>query len=309
MCIANAWCSVRIFTREEVQRKDIDTLKRHLRWKLGGYKVASTWMHLDNTLFRAVICDERPTTVERISYPKPRYVTKNGRLNRKGHPLFYCSRAAPSTFFEVHAKRGDTVALSRWELIEPLWMRNLGYHPAALERLGAPIEQRMRLVNPIPDETRVNEQMRKALSLACTEDVGPDEEYRYKLSIAINEWLFDGAQLMPTDYPNGPTDGRAAGTVYPAMRMRGMADNVALFPEFVDRYLRLALVQWVVVEAMTEDPPSCTVRHLATANEFLDGLLVWNDTPMSARDGRGTISLEGNKWISRNGDGEIYDIH
>jgi hypothetical protein len=37
--------------------------------------------------------------------------------------------------------------------------------------------------------------------------------------------------------------------------------------------------------------------------------IAWDETPMNARDGRGTISLEGNKWISRNGFGEVYDIH
>jgi hypothetical protein len=301
--------TMKIFTREALKRKDIDTLKKHLRWKIGGYTVASTPMTTDNILFRAVRCDERPTTVRRISYPMPHHVTENGRLNRAGSPLFYCSRAAPSAFFEIHAKQGDTIALSRWRLTEPLWMRNLGYHAAALQRIGAPIEPRLRLVNAIPNETSANERLRRALSLACTEDVHPGEEYRYKLSIAINEWLFDGAGLMPTDYPDGPRDGRPAGTVYPAMRMRGIADNAALLPEFVDRYLRLDWVQWVLIEAASDKPPLCTVKHLATAREFPDGNIVWDETPMNARDGRGTISLEGDKWLSRNGYGEIYDIH
>jgi hypothetical protein len=302
--------SGRFFTREELQNKDIDTLKRHLRWKLGGYKEASMPMTTANALFRAVKCPERPMTVSCISYPQPHYVTRNGRLNRAGSPVFYCSRAAPSAFFEIHAKQGDTIALSRWALTEPLWMRNLGYHAAALQRVGAAIEPRMRLVKPIQNETRANDRMRRMLSLACTEDVrSEDEEYKYKLSIAINEWLFDGASLMPTHYPDGPKDGRPAGTVYPAMRMRGVADNVALLPEFVDRYLRLELVQWILVEAADEEPSLCRVKHLATAREFSDGNIIWDETPMNARDGRGTISLEGSNWISRNGFGEIYDIH
>jgi hypothetical protein len=301
--------AMKLFTREELQRKDINTLKKHLRWKLGGYKVASTPITTENILFRAVKCSERPTTVDRISYPRPHHATKDGRLSRAGSPLFYSSCAAPSAFFEIHPTQGDTIALSHWKLTEPLWMRNLGYHAAALERLGAPIEPRLRLVDPIPNETRANERMRRALSLACTEDVRPDEEYRYKLSIAINEWLFDGAGPMRTNHPDGPRDGRAAGTVYPAMRMRGVADNVALLPEFVDRYLRLELVQWVVIEAAREEPPLCTVKHLATAREFPDGNIVWDETPMNERDGSGTISLEGNQWVSRNGFGEAYDIH
>jgi hypothetical protein len=118
---------MKLFTREELKRKDIDTLKRHLRWKIGGYTVASIPMTTDNVLFRAVKCAQQPTTVCRISYPKPHHVTENGRLNRAGSPLFYCSRGAPSAFFEIRAKQGDTIALSRWSLTQPLWMRNLGY--------------------------------------------------------------------------------------------------------------------------------------------------------------------------------------
>ena len=300
---------MKLFTRDELKKKDIDTLKKHLRWKIGGYTVASIPMTTDNVLFRAVKCPRRPTTVRRISYPLPEHVTENGRLNRARTPLFYCSRGAPSAYFEIRAKQGDTIALSRWALTQQLWMRNLGYHPAALQRIGAPIEARMRLANPIPNEKPANERLRRALSLACTEDVRSGEEYRYKLSIAINEWLFDGAGLMPSDLPDGPRDGRPAGTVYPAMRMRGIADNIAILPEFVDRYLRLEFVQWVLIEAASDDPPSCTVKHLATARDFPDGNLVWDETPMSDRDRRGTIALEGNNWISRDGYGEIYDIH
>lgn len=82
---------MKLFTRDELQRKDIDTLKRHLRWKLGGYGVAINSITTDNALFRGVKCDERPTTVSRISYPPPHCVTKNGRLNRVGTSVFYCS--------------------------------------------------------------------------------------------------------------------------------------------------------------------------------------------------------------------------
>jgi hypothetical protein len=151
----------RLFSREQIRKRDIDTLKRQLREKLGGYIVASTPLTTENVLFRGVRCDQRPTTVSRISYPPAHCVTENGRLNRAGVPIFYCSRAAPSVFFEIHAKEGDTIALSRWIITEPLWMRNLGYHPDALRRMGAPIGPRSRLVNPIPNETKFNERLRR----------------------------------------------------------------------------------------------------------------------------------------------------
>jgi hypothetical protein len=301
--------TLKLFSREQIKKRDIDTLKRQLRVKLGGYTVATNPMTTDNVLFRGVKCAERPSKVARISYPPAHCVTENGRLNRAGVPIFYCSRAAPSVYFEIHAKKGDTIALSKWQVTEPIWMRNLGYHASALQRMGAPIAPRSRLVNAIPNETKFNERLRKALSLACTEDVHEGEEYRYKLSIAINELLFDGAQVVPSNHPKGPRDGRAAGTVYPAMKMRGVADNAAIWPEFVDKYLRLELVQWVLIEAADEQRSSYTVKHLATSREFPSGNLIWDETPMDPRLGRGSIALENGEWISRNGFDEIYERH
>jgi hypothetical protein len=301
--------SMKLFSREQIQARDIDTLKRQIRQRLGGYTVASMPMTTDNVLFRGVKCDVRPGTVSRISYPPAHCVTENGRFNRAGTSIFYCSRAAPSVLFEIHAKQGDTIALSQWRVTQPIWMRNLGYHPDALHRLGVPIGPRLRLASPISNETKVNNRRRRALSLACTEDVREGEEYRYKLSIAINEWMFYGAEPMPTGYPDGPREGRAAGTVYPAMKLRGVADNAAIWPEFVDLYLRIDLLQWLLVEAANEQCSLYTVKHLATAREFSGGTIVWDEKPMDERLGRGTIALENGRWVSRDGLNNIYEIH
>jgi hypothetical protein len=42
-----------------------------------------------------VVCDERPHTIDRVTYPPADKVTKLGRLNRCGQPMFYGSRGAP----------------------------------------------------------------------------------------------------------------------------------------------------------------------------------------------------------------------
>jgi hypothetical protein len=60
-------------------------------------------------------------------------VTKLGRVNRIGKPVFYCSRAAPAVFYELRVKEGDLIALSEWEVAEPLWM------PAVTSRWSATI--------------------------------------------------------------------------------------------------------------------------------------------------------------------------
>ena len=262
----------KFFWREQIIERDIDTLKRQLREKLGGYTVSVSYITKENLLFRGVACNERPDKVHRISYPPAKYVTRQGRLNRVGQSIFYCSKAAPAIFYELQAKPEQCVALSTWELVQPLWMHNLGFHANSLRRIGAPIDvRRLRLTQPIKDETKFNRQLRRQLSEAFTEDVSDGEEYRYKLPIAINELLFDDAGSLPMNILNGPRSEAAAGTVYPTMRMRGIADNVAILPEFVDRRMRLKFVSYVLVEAMDVERSSYTVSSLAQSDEFVDG--------------------------------------
>jgi len=66
--------------------------------------------------------------------------------------------------------------------------------------------------------------LRQQLSEAFTEDVPEGEEWKYKLPIAINELLFEGAEQVPVGKPDGPRFEKVIGTVYPAMQMRGAAD-------------------------------------------------------------------------------------
>jgi hypothetical protein len=189
-------------------------------------------------------------------------------------------------------------------------MHNLGFHKATLKRIGGPLAGgRQRFANPIPNETKFNEKLRRQLSEAFAEDVPKGEEFRYKLSIAINELLFDDAEPLRNDLPDGPRSDRAAGTVYPAMQMRGAADNVAILPYFVDRYLRLKSVSYGLVEAADPERYSYTVSSLAMS-EGLDGKnIIWGPGLTDARARRGHIAFENGMWVQRDGLNEIYDIH
>ncbi len=186
-----------LFSDDRLRDKSIDALKRYLRSKLAGYTVAMKYIRTDNLLYRGVPWQQRPSKIDDVSYP-PADKAKLGRANRPGKPMFYCSRAMPSVFYELRANEGEFIALSEWEVVEPLWMHNVGYHPDALQKLGAPDHPlRLPLADPIPDEFRKNARLRAQLSLAFTEDVREGWEYRYKQSIAINELLFDGASPIP----------------------------------------------------------------------------------------------------------------
>jgi hypothetical protein len=141
-----------------------------------------------------------------------------------------------------------------------------------------------------------------------TEDVHDGEEHKYKQSFAINELLFDRAS--PLDHrPNGPRADRAAGTVYPAMQMKGAADNAAIFPEFVDSSLRLVSVGYARVEAADEARSSYTILTEAMSHEFRGQEIIWSPTIASEAERRSHIAFENGEWLLRDGHGKIYDRH
>lgn len=298
-----------IFSEEQIKNKDIDTLKRWLRYKLGGYVVAIRNIRTDNIFYRGVRHQRRPRKISDVSYPPPDEVKKYGRANRVGQPMFYGCRGAPGVFYELRAKQGDLIAVSEWGVTESLWIHHLGYHPDTLQRLGrSDGDIRQSLTNPIPNETKKNIKVRRQLSLAFTEDVPEGNEYRYKQSIAIHELNFDGASPLP-QRPGGPTSDKAAGTAYPAMRMRGVADNVAIWPEFVDSSLRIKSVRYVLVESAEEAKSSYSFRTVAISHSFSGDDIVWQESLPPEKDCRSRISFENGNWVLRDGYDQIYDLH
>jgi hypothetical protein len=123
-------------------------------------------------------------------------------------------------------------------------------------------------------------------------DVPKGEEWKYELPIAINELLFDGAGRLPINAPDGPKFDQVVGTVYPAMRMKGAADNVAVWPEFVDRFLRLKFVSYVLVEAADAERQSYSVSSLAQSDEFDGNKIIWRPAIKDESQRRGHISYE-----------------
>jgi hypothetical protein len=301
------------FTFKQLETMSIDAMKAYLRRRIGGYTVAIKPMQATNKLFRGVLCRERPSSVDRISYPPPHLVLKPGRANRDHSSMFYGCVGAFPIFFEIHAKQGDLIALSEWAVAEPLWMHNLGYHPDALGKLGAPVpaqrSHRLPLVSPIADETNYNRRIRRRMSLAFTADVPKGREYRYKETIAINELLFDRASPITTEGTDGSRSEFVAGTVYPTVKLKGLADNVVIWPNFVDRYLKIKSVRFIRLEAVDQQKLAYSFLTVAYSQTFSDKTIVWQDAlePEFAR--RTHVALDNDQWVFRDGSNKIYDVH
>jgi hypothetical protein len=297
------------FTFKQLQTMSVEALKAYLRRRIGGYTVAIKDVKT-NKLFRGVVCKERPTTIGRISYPPSNLVLKPGRANREHSSMFYGCVGAFPILFEIHAEQDSLLALSEWEVTEPLWMHNLGYHPEALERLGAPVPaQRWPLINPIPNETNHNRKLRKRMSLAFTADVPEGEEYRYKETIAINELLFERAEPIVARGGDSPQSERVAGTVYPSVKMKGLADNVAIWPDFVDRYLKIKSVRFLRVETADQQTLTYSLLTIGYSQTFSGKTIIWQEDLPPEAQRRAQVTFEKGQWVFRNGSNGIYDVH
>ncbi len=258
-------------------------------------------------VYRGVPWDRRPDFIAQLSYPPFDKVRQLGRLNRPGQSVFYASVAPPGVFYELKARERSRIAFSEWEVMEPLWMHNLGYHADALARLGAaPNSARLPLTEPIPNETQHNKRLRKKVALAFTMDVPAGFEYRYKQSVALTEFWCEHHQKLPV-YSDGPQKEEIAGVVYPSLQMQGDADNVMFWPKFVHSSLALRHVQYVLIEKADHTRLAFSFLSLALARGFVDGTSIeWRDD-LPAEDARRChIALENGQWVQRDGWGNVY---
>jgi hypothetical protein len=183
---------------------------------------------------------------------------------------------------------------------------------ASLGAQGDNIAMRRMVTHSIPNEPKKNRKLRHKLSLAFTADVPEGKEYRYKLSIAINEALSEEVSypFSSTDRdPGAPRHKKIAGTVYPAMRMHGDADNAVFLPEFVDSSLRIIEVLYVKVEQADEVRSAYTWLIVASATHFDGDKIEWQDRNEPEDRRRSHIVFENGHWIMRDGYNNIYYTH
>jgi hypothetical protein len=162
---------------------------------------------------------------------------------------------------------------------------------------------------PIPNETARNRRLRRQVARAFAINVAsPADEYRYKRSVAIAEaWLETDAEFP--QYPDGPKIHQAVGFVYPALQMRGDADNVAFLPSFVHSILQLEQVMFILVERADPHRFAYTFLTQAIASHFVDGTtIVWRDELPPEENRRCHVALEDGHWIQRDDAGNIYAV-
>lgn len=108
-----------------------------------------------------------------------------------------------------------------------------------------------------------------------------------------------------------PSINKFAGILYPALAMKGNSDNLALLPDFVDKYLELKKVEYIRIDDVI-DNSIYKVTLLDFANTFAStGQIIWKGRlpqwKISEHGESLTVSVENGKWVARNAKGEIVE--
>jgi hypothetical protein len=91
--------------------------------------------------------------------------------------------------------------------------------------------------------------------------------------------------------------------------MRGAADNVAIWPEFVKSCLQLRSVRYILVEQSDEVNAFYAIRLLSMSQQFAGEEIIWQELNTPEQTRRNYFSFENGHWIHRNSAFEICDVH
>lgn len=262
--------------RIALKTADVDFLKDRLALLFAGYGLSTPVLTVGQKLFRGIFWPSLPKHIAQLTYPPANAVKNFGRLNRPNQSIFYSSAARAAVFFELGVKPGDHVAVSQWRSTDKLWMNNVGFAPGVFRKFKStrqePASWQTSNTHPLI-ESKANKLVHHFLADEFSKVVSPDTPYDYKLSVAIAEKLLFGN--LEANIVDGPKDTRFAGLVYPTMAMRANSDNIALLPEFVDRYLTLHEVEYIRIDAADPESLKYEITVVDFANTFAGELIEW----------------------------------
>lgn len=282
----------------DLKDADINIIKKQISTITVTHKKKTPKLYAGQKFFRGVKWPAKTLNVNQLSYPPVNLVNTFHRCGRVNHPLFYCSNAMEAVFYELNCSKGDTISLSEWESTQELLVNHVGYHKPTLEQLKSKRSIPWWGVDGNePDMKESDLTINKFLAEEFTKTVPIAKEYLYKTSVAIAEQHFQQEMFD--------------GLMYPAIAMKGNADNFALKPHTVDNKLILEKVEYIEITGGDKNS-GYEIKRLDFANSFAkDGKIEWKGRlPHWIIRKRGEtlkVAVENGKWIARNPNGEIVE--
>lgn len=176
-----------------------------------------------------------------FSYPPPNFCRVNGRANLKGKSVFYCSDSGLTAIYESKPKPGDTVVLSIWKvkadrevkaaLFLPENIKNENHWSAEAKDLHNYLKNQIRFLNSEKDE-----QINLLNAFVCDRFVEESNPY------ALTSWLSDYALYRDFEIDL---------IVYPSFITGSVFCNLAIHPNFIDRFVRLEKLFQFKIESIS----------------------------------------------------------
>lgn len=282
----------------DLKSAEIDTIKEFLTPTLKGYVKTTPKFEPGLTLYRGRCFENKPTNISELTYPPKECIRSDQRVNRAGHPVFYCSTAISVLLFELDVKPKDKIVVSKWETTEELLVNNVGYTQPCFSNLKSNRESQT--WGEIKKEIIIpgtNDLVNEFLSQEFTKIVPAGKEYLYKKSIAIAEKLF--------------SDDLFDGLLYPTISMKANADNLALKPRYIDeKKIVIKMVEYIQIDTKEDFKYKKTV--LDFANSFKeDGTIEWEGRPshwvLREKGDELKLIAKNGKWVAINKAGNIIE--
>ena len=245
----------------DLRTASIDSLKVRLKALAKGRIGGNTLIPTGTRLYRARNYDPTalPSHVSLLGARPPLSVKDLQRCNREGKSIFYCCQERLTTFRELRKLPGDRMILSEWELLRDLTVLPLGFHPEVFKRLGSGRDcpnLRKVIGFPFPEYEPETNLLEHIFAECLTLDVDENEEYRYKLSIAITEMLIEPS--ISSQMPGRVNPG-ADGILYPSVQLSGNRNNLAIKFDIAKSHLKFIEAQ--EVELVSDDERTSNIKQ------------------------------------------------
>lgn len=304
---------------EAIRRIDLESADPgYLRGRIDslfhGFVNETPFVNPGQKVYRAVKWAEKPSYVHQLSYPPAERVSKYGRVNRPGQPIFYGSIGWNAPLFELRLKPGDQIALSRWAITSKLVVNNIGFTESAFQRLQSDRNAKQSWRRQDQSGSSPSNRLRENyFGAEFTQDVPDHETHKYKISAIIADILL--SDIHDDDKIDDTLSLGMAGLLYPAVALLGHSDNLALKPEIVDKYLRIEQVEYIRIDSTEIDGKYVTFHntHLDFANSFgSDQSIEWKGRPARWHitippGGKVQVSKENGRAVYRDEAGNIID--
>lgn len=255
-----------------------------------GYTINAPKFNSGVLIYRGRICS-KPTHYSEIIYPKQEFIKKYGRANNIGQSLFYGGVGKGTPLMEIGAQSGDTIVLSHWITTESMLLNHVGFSNLTKYRMKSKrdLEKIYKFVEDTKNYKELNNFVYNFLASKFIDDIGEDDNWKYKLTVAITNKLI-----------SEPLNG----IMYPSIKSFGNSDNIVLKPEYVDKALKLVSIQFIKIIEKTGE--IFRTELLDTATKISDdGSINWSGRQLSMKGKIITSSIENNEVISKDINGNF----